>query len=238
MPAGSWVMPERREFLIGAAAAAAFATAEFLRPRTNIRLFKGEHLEDVVPRRFGEWSEYPGGYVVAPTTPNSLADRLYSATLTRVFLSSNPEHPPVMLLVAYGGVQSDLLQLHRPEACYPAVGMAIEERKDGVVPLSGSQGVPSVFLSAVNAERLEDIVYWTRLGEDLPRSAGEQRNDRLRAAMRGTIGDGILVRASTVRVEGAPNWPYLAEFLAELTRSLKPEMRPGFVGTRLANTIA
>jgi EpsI family protein len=231
-------MPDRREFLVGGLGFGAFGLSEYLRPRRTVRLFSGATLEQAVPQSFGRWREHPGGAVVAPVTPNSLADRLYSATLTRIYFPVDRSGPPVMLLIAYGGEQSDLLQLHRPESCYPAVGLRIAQREMGEVPLAGGGRVPSVFLSAVGQERLEDIVYWTRLGEALPRTAAEQRADRLRAAMQGTIGDGMLVRASTVRYEDAPAYPHLARFLGELMAHVPEKSRAGFVGTQLARTIA
>lgn len=231
-------MPDRREFLVGGIGIGAFGLSEYLKPRQSIRLFSGMTLEQAVPKGFGRWREHPGGGVIAPTTPNSLADRLYSATLSRIYYPIDESGPPVMLLIAYGGEQSDLLQLHRPESCYPAVGLAIAQREDGSVPLRGGGQVPSVMLSAVGQERIEDIVYWTRLGEDLPRTAAEQRSDRLRAAMNGTVGDGMLLRASTVRGAGPPNWPYITGFLGELVQTLPAKARPGFIGTKLAASIA
>lgn len=216
----------------------AFGLAEYLKPRRTVRLFSDLTLEQAVPKGFGRWREHPGGAVIAPVTPNSLADRLYSATLTRIYYPVDESGPPVMLLIAYGGEQSDLLQLHRPESCYPAVGLGISQRELGTVALNGGGQVPSVLLSAVGQERVEDIVYWTRLGEAMPRTASEQRSDRLRAAMAGTIGDGMLVRASTVRFSNAPAWPYLERFLGELVQSLPAKARPGFVGNKLAASLA
>ena len=165
-------MPDRREFLIGGLAAAALGTSEFLRPRRSVRLMPSGKLSNLVPRNFGNWREFAGGNVIAPTTPNSLSDRLYSAVVTRVFTPVTQDAPPVMLLMAYGGEQSDLLQLHRPEACYPAVGMEIVEHHLGSVPLAPAVSVPGVFLSASNGDGQEDIVYFTRLGEALPQTAG------------------------------------------------------------------
>ena len=231
-------MPDRREFLVGGLGFGAFGLSEYLRPRRTVRLFSGITLDQAIPRTFGRWREHPGGAVIAPVTPNSLADRLYSATLTRIYYPVDQSGPPVMLLIAYGGEQSDLLQLHRPESCYPAVGLNIAQREMGDVVLPGGGRVPSVFLSATGQDRLEDIVYWTRLGEAMPRTAAEQRSDRLRAAMQGTVGDGMLVRASTIRYEESPAWPHLSRFLAELMAHTPEKARPGFVGTQLARTIA
>ena len=230
-------MPDRREFFVGGLAAGAFGVAEYLRPRENVRLFSGITLEDAVPSSFGPWREHPGGAVIEPVTPDSLADRLYSATVARVYAREDGAGPPIMLLIAYGGEQSDLLQLHRPESCYPAIGMDIAARQMGSVGLAGGGQVPAVFLSAGGQHHLEDIVYWTRLGEALPRTAAEQRSDRLRAAMQGKVGDGMLVRASTIRFEAAPAWPYLTRFLADLMASVPPRSRAGFVGTERARTV-
>lgn len=226
-------MADRREFLLGGLAIGALGLSEGLRPRQRVRLMPSGKLEDIIPNRMPGFREYTGGPMIAPVTPNSLADRLYSATVMRTFLPQSENRPPVMLLAAYGGEQSDLLQLHRPEACYPAVGAAIVDHRPGVVRL-GTGTVPATYLAAQIGDYVEDIVYFTRLGEALPRSAGEQRNDRLRQAMQGVVGDGILVRASSVRAFGRPEWPYLASFLTNLLLTVRPSALPGFVGTRLA----
>lgn len=231
-------MPDRRDMIIGMTAAASLGAAEFLKPRRTIRLFQGIELEDAIPRRVGAWQEYNGGNVVAPVTPDSLADRLYSATTSRVFVSGDETVPPIMLLVAYGGAQSDLLQLHRPEACYPAVGLPIAERQLGTIPLAPGAAIPATFLSAVNGGALEDIVYWTRLGEAFPQDAKQQRSARLKAAMSGVVGDGMLVRASTYRTTEMPAWPALQLFLKEMMQEMGAKARPGFVGTQLSRAIA
>lgn len=232
-------MPDRREMLIGLLGAGAFGTAEFLRPRRRVRLFPNGKLEDIVPRRFDGWTEMPGGNIITPTTPNSLADRLYSATVTRIYVPARSDEPPVMLLIAYGGEQSDMLQLHRPEVCYPAVGLDIADRRLTDIPMPGGSRLPATMLTAASSGRTENIVYWTRLGEEFPRSGKEQRSDRLKTAMRGVIGDGILVRASTVQTTTAEaDFAYLSRFLHDMVQSLPPRARKGFIGTERAALIA
>lgn len=232
-------MVDRREVVIGMLGAGAFGTAELLRPRKRVRLFPPGELEDIVPRRFGPWSEMPGGNIVTPVTPNSLADRLYSATLARLYVEQAPPGNGVMLLIAYGGEQSDLLQLHRPETCYPAVGLDITSRELGSIALPGGQSLPATRLTAGHSGRGESIIYWTRLGEEFPRSAAEQRRDRLKTAMQGVIGDGILVRASTgTSASPEQDFRVLERFLRDLVGSLKPSARAGFVGTARAAAIA
>ncbi len=66
------------------------------------------------------WSERPSNAIVAPAEENSLAARLYNQSLARLYVNAAGEG--VMLVIAYGNTQSDSLQLHRPEVCYPAFG--------------------------------------------------------------------------------------------------------------------
>lgn len=231
-------MPNRRDVVIGMLGAGAFGTSEFLRPRKRVRLFPEGKLEDIVPRSFGAWREMPGGNIITPVTPNSLADRLYSATVGRIYITEGENPRPVMLLVAYGGEQSDMLQLHRPETCYPAVGLEITSRELSTIDLPGGQTLPATMLTAGNAGRSESIVYWTRLGEEFPRSAREQRSDRLKTAMQGMIGDGILVRASAIEGESpADDFAFLEGFLSDMVLAIAPAARPGFIGTRRAAAI-
>jgi EpsI family protein len=231
-------MIDRRDFIFLGGCAAALGTAHWLRPRDQIDLVGTRSVEDMLPRSFGAWRSSIGGDILIPKTEGSLADRLYSTIVSRNYARS-PDEPPVMLLVAHGGLQSDLLQLHRPEACYPAVGFSIVDRQEASLPLSGAGGgLPVVNLSAQAGDTFEDIVYWTRLGEYLPRSASEQRRDRLAAAMQGYVGDGVLVRASVRRGEGDRQYALVSTFLRDLVQSISPDARAAFVGTSLATEVA
>lgn len=225
-------MIARRDFLFGGACAAALALAEGLRPRTLLTLMPGTSLTELIPTKMGPWILGEGGDIVVPKVPGSLSDKLYSDTLTRLYINTQTGEQ-VMLLIAYGRAQSDILQLHRPETCYPAIGLAIQARKNDDIPLKPGVSIPAVALTAGEGSRIEDIVYWTRLGEYLPRSAGDQRRDRLKTAMEGIIGDGVLVRASTLRQ--SPDIPAkydrLNDFMSALIASMPARNRPGFIGS-------
>lgn len=225
-------MIARRDLLIGAGCVAALGAAEFLRPRRAITLFRGK-LETAVPRSFGNWVNEEGGDFVVPKRTGSLADRLYTSDLERNYRRDSFS-APMMLVIAYGGTQSDELQLHRPEACYPAIGFTIAERKLVTLRINDQVGIPAVTMTAEMPDRVEDIVYWTRLGEYLPQTAAQQRRDRLATSFDGYIGDGILVRASIIRSSDKPDYTEIEAFLSSLVVNLKPDVRPGFIGTALA----
>lgn len=229
-------MIDRRDLLVGLGCIAAVGAAEGLRPRHKLVLMPaGAKLAGIVPRRFPGWEPAQGGDIVIPRTEGTLAAQLYSDQLARVYRpAGRSDAPEVMLLIAYGAAQSDVLQLHRPEVCYPAVGFEIIARKPFDLPIGGGRLVPAVALTARLGERIEDILYWTRVGNALPRSAGEQRRDRLRAALQGYVGDGMLVRASAVRAGEAPVHAELAACLAGLTTALAPRDRAAFIGPGLA----
>lgn len=230
-------MIDRRDFIFLGGCAAALGAAAWLRPRDQIDLVGTRSIEDMLPRSFGAWRSSLSSDILIPKTEGSLADRLYSTIVARSY-SRSPQEPPVMLLVAHGGLQSDLLQLHRPESCYPAVGFNIADRQEIDLPLTRGASLPAVALSAEAGNTAEDIVYWTRLGEYLPRSASEQRRDRLAAAMEGYVGDGVLVRASVRRDEGPRQYPLVSTFVRDLVEAIPATARGAFVGTALARQVA
>lgn len=229
-------MIARRDILAGLACLGALGTAEWLRPRRELVLMRpGTTLKQIVPSNFGAWRGGEGGDIVIPRTEGSLAARIYSDELGRLYRSGTGDEGAreVMLLVAYGKSQSDSLQLHRPEVCYPANGFQITFRRFVDIAVGGF-AIPAVALTAVAGERIEDIVYWTRLGEALPRTAGEQRRDRLEAAMAGYVGDGVLIRASMVRTSDDPGFDLLSAFLGQLVVATAPGDRPALIGRNLA----
>src|SRR5258705_10399681 len=231
-------MIERRDLLLGAVCAGAVGVAEWLRPRHEVRLLPaGERLSKVVPTAIPGWSAAAGGDIVMPRTEGSLASRLYDDELAPNSRASTgkPDSPPIMLLIAYGSTQSDSLQLHRPEACYPASGFEVTPTRLLNLPLGARHVVPAVALTATLESRVEDIVYFTRVGEFLPRTAGEQRRDRLQSPMTGTVGDGLLLRASSIRDDsGEDRFQQVNDFLIVLLRSMSPTERTVLLGRRFA----
>ena len=223
-------MPDRRDLLTGLGCVGAVGIAELLRPRRRL-MFKpeGTSLGDLVPVRLPGFEPAESDDIVLPRTEGSLASQLYGDQLARGYRPTAGLSSRIMLLVAYGSTQSDLLQLHRPETCYPAIGFEITRRSP--IELSTPAGsIPAVALTAQAGDRVEDIVYWTRVGTSLPRSWSEQNWDRFHAALSGYVSDGALVRASAVRIGGQPVDGEVSGFLRALATALPKGGRLALLG--------
>lgn len=225
-------MIKRRDILIGGACLAAAAGAEAMRPRNRMSLLNGKKLEAIVPHRFGSWRERPAQGLVTPQSENSLAAQLYTQSVGRFY--EREDGALVMMLIAYGDTQSDSLQLHRPEVCYPAFGFTITTNADANYSIGPGVGVPGRNLTATSPGRDEHISYWTRIGEYLPTSNGEQRAAKLRQAFSGVIPDGVLVRLSSVGEDSDAAFALNARFAADLVRAIAPAARPALITTAKA----
>jgi hypothetical protein len=117
-------MTNRRDLLIGGLALTAAGVAEALRPRKRLVLLRKGTIAQAMPNTFGTWTAEGSTGLVSPAQAGRLSRTLYSEIVQRVY-SQTGTGAEVMMLAAYGDTQSDLLQLHRPESCYPAVGFNI-----------------------------------------------------------------------------------------------------------------
>lgn len=224
----------RRDMMLAGLGVAALGTAEYLRPRKRLVLLKGGTIAEAIPPEFGNWVSNTAD-LVTPDQAGRLAKTLYSETVQRAY-DNTEDGSTVLILAAYGDTQSDLLQLHRPESCYPAVGYALELSQPTEVQV-GDQQLPGRRVIAKLDERVENIIYWTRLGERLPQGGGQQRDARLANAMDGYVADGILVRCSVLG-ESEQAFATLRRFIPEMLHSVKPSLRPALVGTRIAQRVA
>lgn len=225
----------RRDVLLGGSLLAAAGAAAALTPRKRLVLLDDRKLEDVIPLTIEDWRYTPSEGFVLPKSPGSLADRLYSQTVTRLYLS--PTRVPITLVIAYGAVQNDLLQLHRPETCYAAVGYTISASRVAEVALAPQAMLPVRELTAVNEPRREQICYWTRIGDDLPTDGREQRRVKLQQQMRGYLSDGVLVRISTAGDATPEIMSGLQAFAYSMIHAMKPSERQALIGRPLAAAI-
>lgn len=209
----------RRHMLMGAALTTISAAAFVREPRATKAPLKAGELESLIPTQIGQWGfETRSGLVLPPDDP--LSKSLYSDVLTRVYVSEN--RPPVMLLIAYSNTQNGMLQVHRPEVCYPAGGYMLSETQTKTLDVTPEIHIPARFFSAESASRTEQVMYWTRIGNESPTSWIDQRAAVVRANLKRVIPDGILVRTSTVLADYASAEPVLKEFVSAMVRQLPP----------------
>lgn len=229
-------MVVRRDLLLGAAAAAAAGLAYELKPRQHKLLLQKTKMAAVVPIKVGAWSAEAAPNLITPDTTGKLAAMLYSELVERVYTNADTGRE-MMMLIAYGDTQSDLLQLHRPESCYPAVGYNVTLSAPIQVSLGDGAPLPGRKVIARKGDRQENIIYWTRLGEYLPASAKDQKIDRLKAAMSGVIPDGALFRVSEVGDDAERSFEGIDGFIRNLVLAVAPAQRPALLGTRLARAL-
>lgn len=231
-------MTNRREWLIGTGCLIGAAAAYQMVPRRHVSLLRpGEKVEQIVPRTFGPWVSQDVSDLVAPKSEGSLAAKLYEETVGRVYTRSDSS-AEIMMLLAHGDTQSDDLQLHRPEICYPAFGFAISNSASTQVRVLGDISIPSRRLVADSSDRRETILYWSRLGEYLPLDRKEQQFDRLRTSIRGVIADGLLARFSVLGADPEAALRLMYEFVPALVRAVAPGRRDVLIGSARATALA
>lgn len=211
---------DRRKFLLGGSFAAVAAVAALRQPTTRIDYLGSRKLENIVPKKVGPW-EFQGssGLVIPPE--DQLSSLLYSQMLTRVYTSDMGN---IMLLIAQSAGQTGVLQVHRPEVCYPAGGYKLSPVAPAAVPLPGGQLVTNT-LTATADTRNEQILYWTRIGNHLPVSWAQQRVAVATDNLKGYIPDAVLVRVSVVEKNKEQAFKMMALFTQQLLEAMPDNAR-------------
>jgi EpsI family protein len=231
-------MTRRRDFIMGGACAISAGAALALKPRRKVSLLPpGKKLSDILPTKFDGWMSRDVSDMYAPPTPDSLLARLYGETVSRIYVqeSSGSE---IMMLVAHGDSQSNELQLHRPEVCYPAFGLSITNSAVVQLPIEKAVVIPGRLLVAESSAQKQAVVYWTRLGEYFPTGVTEQRLERLDTAIHRYIPDGLLARFSIGGAATAPAFDVMKAFISKLVMGVAGDKRSVLVGTLRANLLS
>jgi EpsI family protein len=229
-------MVDRRDLLIGGGALGAAGLSLALKPRRHVSLLGGVPLSEIVPTTIGAWQSKNVSDLLDAKEDGSLMTKLYGQTVERIYKNTQTQSE-IMMLFAYGDTQSNDLQLHRPEVCYPAFGFEIVSSQLIAVPLSAGFSLPAKMLTAHSPSRDETIVYWSRLGNFLPTNGGEQRLDRLKTTIEGFIADGLLARLSMATGDKLNAEMQIRGFIRKLF-SLVPRTRlPALIGTPAARAM-
>ena len=187
-------------------------------------------LEEMIPKSFKDWTLDASISPVQPNEEGSLIDRVYDQSISRGY--RNESGALIMLVIAYGQNQSDMLQLHRPEVCYVANGFKIvsNHRQDILLIDRENLLVPGRRLHTKSGERSEPVTYWTRIGDALPTSTLSRQLEKLMFGLSGRIPDGILVRVSSISNQPGDAYQAHDHFINDLLKSIDEKNLNLFLG--------
>lgn len=185
-------------------------------------------LEKIVGHSFGDWHEDLNvqAQVINPEQKQLLGE-IYSQTLSRTY--TNSQGYRIMLSIAYGKNQSDALQLHVPEVCYPSQGFALLEQRGTALILLGKPIAAKQLVTKLGM-RTEPITYWTMVGDQVVRGRTNKKLAEIRYAMNNRIPDGMLVRVSSIDADTSNAFHEQNRFADALVASLASQIRPRFTG--------
>lgn len=219
--------PNLRTVLIGICMLAAAGLAYAMKPTRQVVGADTFQLETAIPRQFGAWTEQKQQVQIVDPRQQETIDRLYSQVLMRSYV--NGEGVRVMLSIAYGSNQSDDLQVHRPEVCYPAQGAQLLSTVNASLPTQWGE-IPARRLTTQFGPRHEPVTYWVMIGDRAIIGSLQGKLAQLRYGFRGQIPDGMLVRASTIDPDDKRAFAQQAQFLTDLLAAVPPETRKRLSG--------
>ena len=225
MKVTSWL----RNSILLAAMVAASGLALALKPTIKVADAGPKiNLETMIPRQFGEWREaqFGSSQIVDPQTKEML-DKIYNQTLTRTYV--NPRGYAIMLSIAYGSDQSDGLQLHKPEVCYPAQGFQLEAKQVSTLTLP-SGAIPATRLLTTLGTRKEPVTYWTVVGDKVVVGGMQKKLVEMRFGMGGKIPDGMLIRLSSIDGQTHRAYELQDQFAEAMVGAVAVEYRRRLVG--------
>lgn len=206
-------------------------TAFALRPTQRMSEQKQQiNLEAMIPHQFGDWKEdlQSSNLLVDPSVTEGL-NKVYLQNISRTFINSSGQR--VMLAIAYGGDQNDMMQVHKPEICYTAQGFYIEKSHDSSFSTDyGSFTVRKMI--AVKGPRLEPVTYWVTIGNKVAVNPIQWRLERIRYGLTGVVPDGLLFRVSTIGDDIDAGYTVQQQFVAELMNAISSDARGRLLGIK------
>ncbi len=228
-PSASETVLARRELLLGSLMIGA-ATLSFVRlPRTQIVGLTQGSARSAIPRRFGRWIEIGSqDDIVMPPEDERKAASIYDEQVMRTY--QNESSQKIMLLVAYARSQDSMLMIHRPESCYPGSGFTIVSNDVVQIPLVSKLSIKGRFLTTELDSRVEQVLYWTRFGNQMPVDWDDQRWSIASQALQGMVPDGALVRMSIISTNASLALATLKEFAKDLVNNAGTQGRGLLLG--------
>lgn len=220
----------RRQALVALCAMGSAATLAHVAKPTNKLADQGPplDLEAAFPRSFGRWRHDDRQPVVLPSPDQQeMLNKIYNRVLSRTYVNGQFQH--IMLSVAYGGDQSDGMNIHLPEVCYPAQGFQVLSRSLGRLS-AGDRQLPVVRLVTRLGGRIEPVTYWITVGDEVVPTRTQQKLTQIRYGLRGLIPDGMLVRVSSIDVDSKAAFALHEAFVADLAPLIPASIAPRVLG--------
>lgn len=185
-------------------------------------------LEQIVPRAFGAWQELPQTSVqIINPQQTELLQKLYTQTLSRSYV--NEDGSVVMLSIAYGANQSDSVQLHYPEVCYPAQGFQVLWNRRGLLTTKYGD-IPVRRLMTKLGARSEPVTYWSTLGDKAVIGGINTKLAKLQYGFEGKIPDGLIFRLSSITQDANKGLALHERFARDLATALPASVRARLTG--------
>ncbi|MTI62587.1 exosortase C-terminal domain/associated protein EpsI [Methylophaga sp.] len=187
-------------------------------------------LESYIEPRLDDWQLDRGSRVlVTNAVLDEKLESAYSDLISETY--QNAENKKVMLSVAYSDNQRNGLAVHSPEACYPAQGFEILERKQFPMTLNDGKQITVRYMKTQRGKRIEPLVYWTMAGEQLYRNNLERKQVSIQYALNNIIPDGLIFRVSTIEADEAAALNVITDFIRDFHNSLAQTEQSRFFGT-------
>ena len=185
-------------------------------------------LETMIPKQFGDWRIDTS---IAPVLPapdvQAKLDKIYNQVLARTYINSRGQR--IMLSIAYGGDQSDAMQVHLPEVCYAAQGFQV--KKASLSQIATDYGVlPVKRVVAQLSNRIEPITYWITVGDEVVNAGYKRKLAQLKYGISGSVPDGILVRASSIDRDEDSAYKLQENFLNNMLATMRQGDRAKLAG--------
>lgn len=220
----------RRALVFVGASMVSGAAAIAMVPRVGVaELTASMSLETLFPPQFGSWQIDP---TVIPLELSAELRKViaesYDQTLSRTYV--NAQGYRVMLSVAYGGRRNQGMDIHSPEVCYPAQGLAIRSNTRNAVFDNGRYQLPMKRLVAGSGNRNEPISYWLVIGRSVASFGYGHRLALLKYGLTGHVPDGMLVRVSSIDDDVPHAFARQDEFLRDMLAAMAPDFRHRLLG--------
>ncbi|MDB5714314.1 MAG: methanolan biosynthesis EpsI [Sphingomonadales bacterium] len=224
----------RRNLLFGGLLLATGGLTFSRLPDQRIVAVTRPNVNDVIPTDIVGWIALSDEDAILPAEDEQKSAAVYEDQISRSY--TNGVAPKIMFVLAYDRHQSGMLMVHRPESCYPGSGFIITADQPADIRLSPHLVPRGRFLSTRRNERVEQVLYWTRLGDHFPTSWDDERYDLAMQNLAGFAPDGALVRLSCISMDVAASKVYLTAFAQKLYASCGRDGRALLGGPATAST--